>query len=65
MRWYLVAYCEFRETIRTFNVNRIHHAKLLEESFSLPDDFSLEDYWKARARDFMAEVADRERHLWG
>ena len=62
MRWYLIAYCETRETIRTFNVARIHNASLLDETFTWPDDFSLESYWKARAREFTAEVTERERH---
>ena len=61
MRWYLVAYCEVRQTIRTFNVTRIHSAKLLEETFTWPDGFSLEVYWKTRARDWTAEVIERER----
>ena len=65
MRWYLVAFCETRETIRTFNVARIHHAKLLEETFDWPDDFSLEAYWKARAREFETGAAEREGRLWG
>ena len=63
MRWYLVAYCEVREAMRTFNVSRIREAKVLEDAFILPEDFSLESYWKARARDWTTEVADRERHL--
>lgn len=61
MRWYLVAYCEVRKAVRTFNVARIHSARLLEETFTWPDDFSLEAYWKARARDWTAEVIERER----
>lgn len=65
MRWYLVAYCESREAIRTFSVTRIQRAELLEETFVWPDDFSLESYWKARTRDFETEVADRERRLRG
>lgn len=65
MRWYLVAYCEVREAIRTFNVTRIHSAELLQETFIWPDDFSLEAFWKARSRNFEAEVRNRERHLWG
>lgn len=64
-QWYLVAYCETREAIRTFNVSRILDARLLEETFPWPDDFSLEACWKARTRDFTSEVAYRERHLWG
>jgi len=65
MQWYLVAYCETRGAIRTFNVNRIREAKLIEEIFTWPDGFSLEAYWKERTNDFTSEVAERERHLWG
>jgi predicted DNA-binding transcriptional regulator YafY len=62
MRWYLVAYCETREGIRTFNVSRIQDADLLEETFVWPDGFSLESYWKSRVHEFETEVADREGH---
>jgi predicted DNA-binding transcriptional regulator YafY len=58
--WYLIAYCESRREVRTFSVNRIHQARLLAETFPWPKDFSLEAYWKARARDFTTEVARRE-----
>ncbi len=61
--WYLVAYCEARKEIRTFSVYRITDAELLEETFTWPSDFSLESYWKARARDFTGEVASREHNL--
>lgn len=64
MQWYMVAYCEAREEIRTFSVGRIHHAKQLECEFSWPEDFSLESYWKARTREFTSEVAEREQHLY-
>ena len=63
MRWYLVAYCEVRKAVRTFSVFRINSARLLDETFTWPDDFSLEAYWKARARDWTAEVTERERPL--
>ena len=61
--WYLVAYCELRREIRAFSVYRIASARLLEEAFAWPQGFSLEAYWKARAREFASEVAERERHL--
>ena len=61
MHWYLVAYCEVRRAVRNFNVSRIHDARLLDETFVWPDDFSLEAYWKARASEWTAEVIDRER----
>jgi len=61
--WYLVAYCEVRKEIRAFSIYRIASARLLEEAFAWPEGFSLEAYWKARAREFTLEVAQRERHL--
>ena len=61
--WYLVAYCEARKEIRAFSIYRIASARLLEETFAWPEGFSLEAYWKARARDFTTEVAKREEHL--
>lgn len=61
MQWYLVGFCELRGAVRTFNVWRIENAVLLEESFELPDDFSLEGYWQAHARTFASEVSARER----
>jgi predicted DNA-binding transcriptional regulator YafY len=61
--WYLVAYCEVRKEVRTFSIYRIASAELLEETFTWPKHFSLESYWKARAREFTTQVADRERHL--
>jgi len=61
--WYLVAYCEVRKEVRTFSVYRITGAELLEETFTWPEDFSLEAYWKARARDFTEEIGNREHDL--
>lgn len=63
MQWYLIAFCEERQAVRTFNVSRINRTILLDESFSLPDDFSLEAYWSARARAFKSEVMEREQRL--
>lgn len=62
MRWYLVAHCELRSEIRTFNVSRIRQARLLGDIFPWPDDFSLESYWKTRTRVFTTEVEEREDH---
>lgn len=60
--WYLVAYCETRKEIRTFSVYRITKAELFDATFTWPKDFSLESFWKARSKKFLAEVAEREGH---
>ena len=54
--WYLVGYCELRREVRTFSVYRIARARLMPDTFVWPKDFSLERYWKARAREFTGEV---------
>jgi predicted DNA-binding transcriptional regulator YafY len=42
--WQMVAYCEWREKILIFKVDRILSAELCAEHYSLPADFRLEDY---------------------
>lgn len=61
MRWYLVAFCEMRQAIRTFRVHRIQRARLLEETFDWPEDFSLEAHWTVQARKFETEFGGHGR----
>ncbi len=42
--WYLVGHCHKRGDTRTFRIDRIAVVHVLEESFSIPDDFDLETY---------------------
>jgi predicted DNA-binding transcriptional regulator YafY len=42
--FYLVGFCHLRQAVRTFSLDRIKSFRLLEESFSFPKDFNLEDY---------------------
>jgi predicted DNA-binding transcriptional regulator YafY len=42
--FYLVGFCHLRNAVRTFAMDRIKDFVVLDESFSLPKDFSLEDY---------------------
>ncbi|GAB6107119.1 helix-turn-helix transcriptional regulator [Fusibacter bizertensis] len=43
---YLVAFCEKRNEIRTFKVDKISKIKLMKEIFTLEDEFDLRKYWK-------------------
>jgi predicted DNA-binding transcriptional regulator YafY len=45
--WQLVAYCELREAVRMFKVDRIREATLLDERYRIPDDFDLDTYMGA------------------
>lgn len=42
--WQLIAYCEYRDEIRMFKVDRIVNARLLEDTYVIPRDFQLDDY---------------------
>lgn len=42
---YLIAYCHLREQIRLFRSDRISEIELLEERFTLPENFTLETYF--------------------
>lgn len=44
--WYLVAYCRMRKAQRSFRVDRIKEARLLDERFTPRKDFRLEEYRK-------------------
>jgi len=39
--WYLVAHCELRGEVRTFKVDRILDARLLDEPYQVPDGFDV------------------------
>lgn len=48
--WYLIARCEAE--MRSFRVERIHHAHELPEHFERPQDFDLERYWAESSATF-------------
>jgi predicted DNA-binding transcriptional regulator YafY len=53
--WYLVAYCEDSHGLRTFKCERIGECALLPDRFNLPDDFSLEAYFKTSLQAFRSD----------
>jgi len=42
--WYLIGYCHLRNEIRTFRIDRIRKVEVLDNKFSVPDDFSLDNF---------------------
>jgi Predicted transcriptional regulator len=54
MDWYLISYCETRKGLRVYRCDRILEATLLpDETFVIPSDFSLEEFWKDWVNEFM------------
>ncbi|MFC3749727.1 helix-turn-helix transcriptional regulator [Paenibacillus sp. GCM10012306] len=50
--WYLVAYCLKAREIRTFKCERVVAVKLLEDPYTIPGDFSLEEHWHSQQQNF-------------
>ncbi len=42
--WHVIAYCQNRESVRTFKIDRIRQASLLGERYTIPNDFDVNDY---------------------
>jgi proteasome accessory factor C len=57
-RWYLVAWCRKRDAVRTFRLEMIRSARLLDESFT-PRDIDLERYRRDPSRPSGAEPPNR------
>lgn len=58
--WYLAAYCEGAGEVRTFKCERFAAVLLIEETCTVPDNFSLQEYWKEGERAFKADSKARE-----
>lgn len=43
--WYLIGHCQSRGECRTFRINRITKIRSLNKNFTIPRDFSLEEYF--------------------
>lgn len=62
MDWYIIAYCENSNEIRTFKCDRILECCLLEEDFILPVNFSLEEYWNKSSKEFINSRSEFEKY---
>ncbi|SDI74725.1 helix-turn-helix transcriptional regulator [Natribacillus halophilus] len=45
---YVIGYCASREDYRVFRLNRIHSAHVLADTFTIAEDFDIEEYLSAR-----------------
>jgi predicted DNA-binding transcriptional regulator YafY len=43
--WHTIGYCHLRKEVRDFALSRISDAKVLTESFEIPDDFEFKKYF--------------------
>lgn len=59
--WQLIAYCENREKVLMFKVDRILEASFIDEYFQIPEDFNIDDYLGMAWGIIRGEAADPER----
>jgi predicted DNA-binding transcriptional regulator YafY len=57
--WYMVAFCEAKNEIRVFKCSRIDNIEVLEESFSMPGNFDLEEFWQKSKEQFVKQASLR------
>lgn len=45
--WHLLGYCHMRNEIRDFVLGRITDVRMLNETFKIPSDFNMKDYFRS------------------
>lgn len=60
MDWYLVAFCEETNQLRTFKCERITSVKLTDEHYLIPAEFTLEEHWMDQERSFKQARSEEE-----
>lgn len=63
--WYLLAYCHLRQAVRSFRLDRLSQLKVLDQTFELPADFSMEPPEEDESRKVTVRVLfDEEAAPW-
>lgn len=62
MDWYMIAYCEKSNDLRTFKCERIIRCECLFERFILPKDFSAKEYWERSKKLFKDTCMESEKY---
>ncbi|GKX68511.1 helix-turn-helix transcriptional regulator [Inconstantimicrobium mannanitabidum] len=62
MNWYMIAYCEKGNDIRTFKCERITECQCLNEKFIIPVNFSVKEFWKKSKQSFISECSKSEKY---
>lgn len=58
--WYLAAYCEQAGEVRTFKCERFTSVTVLDETCTIPEQFSLQEYWRQAEQSFIHTSRERE-----
>ena len=58
-QWYVAAFCEVKDEIRIFKCNRIETIEVLHESFNMPENFCLEEFWNKNKQQFVRQASSK------
>ncbi len=61
-KWYMIAYCEQSNAMRTFKCQRITKSQCLSENFIIPESFSIEEFWKQSKQQFIGDCSQSEKY---
>lgn len=62
MEWYIVAFCEKSSSLRTFKCERIAQCYRTNESFVVPVNFDVKEYWKKSKNSFIEKCNENEKY---
>lgn len=62
MNWYMIAYCQKSNEIRTFKCERITECQCQIEKFIVPENFSVEEFWRKSKKLFIRECSQSEKY---
>lgn len=55
--WYVVAFCEMKNEIRVFKCNRMENIQVLDENFTIPNNFYLDEFWQKSKEKFINKTS--------
>jgi len=58
-QWYVAAFCEEKNEIRIFKCDRIENIEVLDENFSMPENFHLEEFWAKSKQQFVRQASPK------
>lgn len=61
-QWYVAAFCELKNDIRIFKCSRIKNTEVLSESFHMPENFYLEEFWEKNKQKFVKQASSKIEH---
>lgn len=58
--WYVVAFCELKDEIKIFKFNRLEDIEILDDKFTMPKDFYLDEFWENSKKQFTKHTSLNE-----